>query len=316
MQELGGDSRATAPSTVSSPMPSMAPSRAPASAPTTASDGAATTARTATPPGAATPTLPTQRPARPLTARPLWLAAAAATVFGLVFGAGALISSPASAATPSGAAIEATTIKTISAVSPSVVQIQGRGSALGGSAGSVGSGEILTTSGYIVTNDHVVRGSPRLTALLADGRQLPATLIGEAPTEDLAVIKINANNLKPIAVGNSNLVQVGEYALAIGSPLGLEQSATSGIVSALNRQVHETVGGQLISISGLIQTSAPINSGNSGGALVNLRGQLIGIPTLGAVEPSTGVAANGIGFAISSNRMKTIVRQLTNGAVR
>jgi S1-C subfamily serine protease len=108
---------------------------------------------------------------------------------------------------------------------------------------------------------------------------------------------------------------VGEYALALGSPLGLEQSATSGIISALNREVNEVVDGQRITIGGLVQTSAPINPGNSGGALVNLKGELIGIPTFAALVPSSGEAANGIGFAISSNRMKTIVHQLTGGAV-
>jgi S1-C subfamily serine protease len=200
----------------------------------------------------------------------------------------------------------------VHAVDPSVVQIQGRGSSVG--QGSVGSGEILTTSGYIVTNDHVVRGLSTFSVLLADGRQIAARVVGEAPTEDLAVLKITARNLKPIKVGNSSLVQVGQYALALGSPLGLEQSATSGIISALDRQANTDVYGKIITMTGMIQTSAPINPGNSGGALVNLQGELIGIPTLSAIEPSTGVAANGIGFAISSNRMQAIVRQLTNGA--
>ncbi|HLJ82072.1 MAG TPA: trypsin-like peptidase domain-containing protein [Ktedonobacterales bacterium] len=260
-------------------------------------------------------TPPPRNTERKLPIHPLWLAAIAAALFGLVFGVGAVAGSPstssATSSAPSGTTIEETTINTIQAVDPSVVQIQGRGGAAGG---SVGSGEILTTSGYIVTNDHVVRGSSRLSVLLTDGRQISAQLIGEAPTEDLAVLKISASNLKPIAVGDSSQVQVGEYALAIGSPLGLEQSATSGIISALNRQANENVDGRVVTITGLIQTSAPINPGNSGGALVNLKGQLIGIPTLGAVEPSSGVAANGIGFAISSNRMQTIVSQLTGGA--
>jgi S1-C subfamily serine protease len=236
-----------------------------------------------------------------------------AALFGLVFGVGALNAGlgTSTSSAPSGTTIEATTINVIQTVSPSVVQIQGRGI---GAGGSVGSGEILTTSGYIVTNDHVVHGFSSYTVLLADGRQMPATLVGEAPTEDLAVLKISASNLKPITVGDSSRVQVGEYALALGSPPGLAQSATSGIVSALNRTVNEVVDGQRISITGLIQTSAPINPGNSGGALVNLKGQLIGISTLGAVEPSSGAAANGIGFAISSNRMETIVGRLTGGA--
>ncbi len=272
--------------------------------------------------GAAPATAQTARQAPPASRQagrrppihPLWLAACAAALFGIVFGVGAISASPSAPASsaPSGTSIEEMTINVIQTVSPSVVQIQGRGN---GPGGSVGSGEILTTSGYIVTNDHVVHGFPRFSVLLADGRQVSATLVGEAPTEDLAVLKISASNLKPISVGDSSQVRVGEYALALGSPLGLEQSATSGIVSALNREVGEIVDGARISITGMIQTSAPINPGNSGGALVNLKGQLIGIPTLAAVEPSSGVAANGIGFAISSNRMKTIVGQLTGGAV-
>jgi S1-C subfamily serine protease len=263
-------------------------------------------------------TSPVSAPPRPerqrLSIHPLWLVLGVAALFGLVFGIGALTggTSTTSTSVPSGTDIEATTIQVIHHVDPSVVQVQGRGSGAG--QGSVGSGEILTTSGYIVTNDHVVHGLASFTVLLADGRQIAARLVGEAPSEDLAVLKVSASNLKPIAVGDSSQVRVGEYALALGSPLGLEQSATSGIVSALNRQANEVVDGATFTITGLIQTSAPINPGNSGGALVNLKGQLIGIPTLAAVEPSTGVAANGIGFAISSNRMRAIVRQLTGGA--
>jgi S1-C subfamily serine protease len=261
-------------------------------------------------------TSPAPAPPRPdsrrLSIHPLWLALGAAALFGLIFGMGALASRSGSstASAPSGTDIEATTIQVIHTVDPSVVQVQARGSAGSG----VGSGEILTTSGYIVTNEHVVHGLSSYAVLLADGRQFAARLIGEAPREDLAVLKISARNLTPIAVGDSSQVQVGQYDVAIGSPLGLEQSATSGIISALNRQANVTVDGQIVTITGLIQTSAPINPGNSGGALVNLKGQLIGIPTLGAVEPSSGAAANGIGFAISSNRMATIVKQLTGGA--
>jgi S1-C subfamily serine protease len=231
-------------------------------------------------------------------------------LFGLVFGTGALVGGIAS--TPSGTQIEAATINVVQKVSPSVVEVQARG---GGTLGSsVGSGEILTTSGYVVTNDHVVHGFSQFTTLLSDGRQISAHLIGEDPHEDLAVLHISAPDLKPIAIGNSSEVQVGQFDLALGSPLGLEHSATSGIVSALNRQAIEQVDGASVVMTGLIQTSAPINPGNSGGALVDLDGQLIGIPTLAAVDPSTGVAANGIGFAISSNRMETVVRQLTGGA--
>lgn len=291
------------------------PSNSPVSTATPIDRGAATTPA----PQNASDSAPVPKPARRRFAiHPLWLALSVAALFGLIFGVGALVgngnqSNSSTASVPSGTTIEATTISVIRNVDPSVVQIQGRGL---GSGGSVGSGEILTTSGYIVTNSHVVHGLSSFMVLLANGQQISASLVGEAPTEDLAVLKVNASNLKPIAVGDSSQVEVGEFAIAMGSPLGLEQSATSGIVSALNRQANEEVDGKIIPITGLIQTSAPINPGNSGGALVNLKGQLIGIPTLAAVDPSTGVAANGIGFAISSNRMKTIVSQLTSGAVQ
>ncbi len=152
----------------------------------------------------------------------LWLAVGAAALFGLIFSVGAIAggagtSSSASSASsaPSGTAIEQQTINTIRTVDPSVVQVQAQGSRGSG----VGSGEILTTSGYIVTNDHVVCGLSSLRVLLADGRQVAARLVGEAPTEDLAVLKISTSNLKPIAVGDSSKAQVGEYALAI-APLG------------------------------------------------------------------------------------------------
>lgn len=239
---------------------------------------------------------------------PLWFVAAAIAVFALVFGVAGLANGGARAtSSPSGSDLEQTTINVIQAVDPSVVQIQAQNSRGGG---SVGSGEILTTSGYIVTNSHVVHGFSTFRVLLSSGHEVAATLVGEAPSEDLAVLKINAEGLKPITVSDSSKVQVGQYAIAMGSPLGLEQSATSGIVSALNRSGKEVVDGNVYTLRGMIQTSAPINPGNSGGALVNLRGELVGIPTLSAVDPSTGVAANGIGYAIASSHMEAIVHQI------
>ena len=200
--------------------------------------------------------------------------------------------------------LQATTISVIKNVDPSIVQVQGRGN---GAGGSIGSGEILTSSGYIVTNSHVVHGQRTLSVLLSNGNTVPAQLVVDIPSQDLAVIRISASDLKPITVADSSQVEVGQSAIAMGSPLGLEQSATTGIVSALNREAQERVGGNRFTLTGMIQTSAPINPGNSGGALVNLEGQLIGIPTLAALDPSTGVAANGIGFAISSNQMEKII---------
>ena len=198
------------------------------------------------------------------------------------------------------------------AVAPSVVKItstSARGQA-------VGSGNILTADGYIVTNDHVVQGFTSYTVQLSDGKTYPAQLIGEAPQDDLAVLKIAATGLKPIAFADSSQVQVGQFAIAIGNPLNLGESVTFGIVSKVNQTASEQPNGPASTLTGLIQTSAPINPGNSGGALVNLQGQLIGIPTLAAINSETGGSANSIGFAISANRVQYVVKQLIeNGKV-
>ncbi|HEU5439854.1 MAG TPA: trypsin-like peptidase domain-containing protein [Ktedonobacterales bacterium] len=239
--------------------------------------------------------------------------------------AGCELTSPSSSPSGSSAAVptvavpaaatdlEQTVQTVIRRVQPSIVEVQ----ASGGSQGqSIGSGEVIATGGYIVTNDHVVRGSQQLAVVLANGQTAPATLVGEAPEDDLAVLKTNAANLRPISLGDSNAVLVGTFVLAIGSPLGLDQSVTSGIVSALNRTASEAPSGPAGVLTGLIQTSAPINPGNSGGALVNLRGELIGIPTLGVSNPQNGQAVNGIAFAIPSNRVKFVADQLIkNGRV-
>jgi S1-C subfamily serine protease len=200
---------------------------------------------------------------------------------------------------PSAQDLQQTVINVIDTVQPSVVQVTGQSS----QGGSIGSGEILNTSGYIVSNDHVVSGFSNLSVQLSNGKQYSASLVGAAPQEDLAVLRIQASGLRPINVANSDKVQVGQFAIALGSPLGLEQSATLGIVSALDRSAGEGSSGTAAQLIGLIQTSAPINPGNSGGALVDLHGNLIGVPTLAAANPENGAAANGIGFAIPSNRM-------------
>ena len=214
--------------------------------------------------------------------------------------------SPSLTLPPAAQDMQQQVITVINVTQPSVVQVQAQGAQGAG----VGSGEILTADGYIVTNDHVVRGFSQYAVLLSNGKTYPAQVVGESPQDDLAVIKINATGLRPIAFGDSSKVVVGQFALALGSPLGLQQSATFGIVSALNRSASEGPNGPASELTGLIQTSAPINPGNSGGALVDLTGQLIGVPTLGAVDPNSGGAANGIGFAISSNRVKFVADQL------
>ncbi len=198
------------------------------------------------------------------------------------------------------------------AVKPSVVEI----TSVAGGQEAIGSGDILTADGYIVTNDHVVQGFTSYTVTLSNGTNYSAQLVGQDPQDDLAVLKIAATKLKPIAFADSSKAQVGDFAIVVGNPLGLQQSVTFGIVSALNRSASEAPSGPASELTGLVQTSAPINPGNSGGALVNLQGQLIGIPTLEATNPETGTAANGIGYAIPANRVENIASQLIqNGKV-
>jgi S1-C subfamily serine protease len=202
--------------------------------------------------------------------------------------------------------LQQTIIEVSNQVQPSVVEV----TSVGQNSEAIGSGVILTSDGSIATNDHVVNGFSSYTVTLSNGTKYSARLVGQDAQDDLAVLKIAATNLKPIAFADSSRVQVGEFALALGSPLGLENSTTFGIVSAINRTESEAPSGPASELTGLIQTSAAINPGNSGGALVNLQGQLIGMPTLGASNTESGSAAVDIGFAIPSNRIKFVTDQL------
>jgi putative serine protease PepD len=176
-----------------------------------------------------------------------------------------------------------------------------------------GSGVILTVDGYILSNNHVVESAraSTLTVTLSDGKKVKATTVGTDPKTDLAVIKAEATGLKAATFGDSNRVAVGDTVLAIGSPLGLQGSVTSGIISAKDRTIG--VGqNRSGSLSGLLQTDAPINPGNSGGALVNMAGDVIGINT--AIATSGGGEGNiGVGFAIPSNKAKRVAEQLIKG---
>ena len=194
------------------------------------------------------------------------------------------------------------------AVTPSVVEIK----SVAGNQEAIGSGDILTTSGYIVTNDHVVDGYTSYTVILYNGTTLTAQLVGKDPQDDLAVIKVSASNLQPIAFADSSKLQVGVFAIAIGNPYGQRETATFGTVSGLNRTESESPEGPAAILTGLVQTSAPIAPGNSGGALVNMQGQLIGIPTLGATSQQTEAsgATTTVGFAIPSNEVKSVAQQL------
>ena len=180
-------------------------------------------------------------------------------------------------------------------------------SCTGYNTGSTGTGVILSSDGYIVTNAHVVDGAGSISVLLTDDRTLSATLIGSDEISDLAVLQISAENLIPAQFGDSNALRVGDTVAAIGDPLGMKYRGTytDGIVSAINRDVN--MDGRNMT---LIQTNAALNSGNSGGPLINCYGQVIGINTMkiGAFTDSAGV--EGIGFAIPSATVKDIVDQL------
>ena len=174
----------------------------------------------------------------------------------------------------------------------------------------LGSGVIVDASkGYIVTNNHVIDQADEILVNLKDGRQFTAKKIGTDAQSDIALLQIKADNLTEIKIANSDDLRVGDFAVAIGSPFGLGQTVTSGIVSALGRS-----GLNIEQLEDFIQTDAAINSGNSGGALVNLRGELIGINTA-ILGPSGGNV--GIGFAIPSTMMRNLVDQIIEyGEVR
>ena len=192
---------------------------------------------------------------------------------------------------------------------PSVVSI----SCAGYGKSSTGTGVVLTSDGYIVTNAHVVEGAGSIEVLLSDDRAFPASVIGSDEVSDLAVLQVQAVDLIPASFGDSSMLRIGDMVAAIGDPLGVEYRGTytNGIVSAINRDVD--MDGRTMT---LIQTNAALNSGNSGGPLINCYGQVIGINTMkiGAFTDSAGV--EGIGFAIPSATVKEIVDQLiTQGYV-
>ena len=171
--------------------------------------------------------------------------------------------------------------------------------------GATGTGVVMTADGYIITNYHVIQGSYEVEVLLADDSVHQALLVGGDQTNDLAVLKIDAQDLTPAEFGDSDQLQVGDPALAIGNPLGeeLRGTMTDGIISAISRDVN--VDGNTMT---LIQTTAALNSGNSGGALLNDRGQVVGITNMKMTSYSGSV--EGLGFAIPTNTVKSIVDEL------
>ncbi len=200
--------------------------------------------------------------------------------------------------------ISAVRAAVVNKVKPAVVQINvttSQGSGLG-------SGVIIDKRGYIVTNNHVVSGTRTVQVVLSDGTNHQGTVTGTDPADDLAVVKIDPPaNMTVAQLGDSSSLKVGQDVMAIGNPLGITQTVTSGIVSALGRNVNEQNGAV---IPNAVQTDAPINPGNSGGALVDLQGNVVGIPTLTAVDPEFNTPANGVGFAIPSNRVKFVTPQI------
>jgi Do/DeqQ family serine protease len=174
----------------------------------------------------------------------------------------------------------------------------------------LGSGVIISTDGYILTNHHVVDGAEQIKVDLNDNRTLDAKVVGSDPPSDLAVLKIDATNLPVLALGDSDKVRVGDVVLAIGNPLGIGQTVTMGIISAKGRQTGLSSG----AFEDFLQTDAPINQGNSGGALVSTNSELVGINSQ-ILSPSGG--SIGIGFAIPSNMARTITDTLVkSGKVR
>ncbi len=175
----------------------------------------------------------------------------------------------------------------IEQVLPAVVSIN--------AAGGIGSGAVFRQDGYIITNKHVVTGLSTVTVKTFDKKQYTANVIGESTTKDLAIIKINANNIPYLAFANSDNVKTGESVIALGSPGGLDFTVTEGIISAVNRMINSV---------NHLQTDVPINPGNSGSPLVNKAGQIVGINTM-KVQ-----GFEGVGFAITSNEVQTAIQEI------
>ena len=200
----------------------------------------------------------------------------------------------------------------VAAVRDSVVTITSEGFSSRGFAAipstGVGSGVILTADGYILTNKHVVTGSQSLTVELADGRQLPATIVKESADQDLALIKVEASGLTPAVIGDVASLQVGETVIAIGSPLGtFTETVTKGILSATGRTitVQDDATGRPVTLTNLLQTDAAINPGNSGGPLLDANGKVIGINTAASTN------AEGLGFATPISAAASLIAQAT-----
>jgi S1-C subfamily serine protease len=196
-------------------------------------------------------------------------------------------------------------IHVVETVSPAVISVFGRDAE---GRGGAGSGFIVTPDGYAITNSHVIEERPNLMAETADGDKLRAELVGDDPATDLAVVRLAASGLPYAQLGDSNGLRVGQLVIAMGSPLGLQSTVSTGVVSALGRSMRAR-DGRLI--ENIIQHAAPINPGNSGGPLVDSRGLVVGINT------AIIAMAQGLGFAIPSATAEWVLQEiLTHGNVR
>jgi putative serine protease PepD len=197
-------------------------------------------------------------------------------------------------------------------VTPSVVSISVK-TATGGGTGSGSIYRTSATTSYIITNNHVIEGavtSGTIKVEFSDGAEIPATIVGRDRVYDIAVLLVRKGNLPVVPLGDSSKVSAGDEVLAIGSPLGLANTVTQGIVSALNRPVTAGTNDSLSYVNA-IQTDAAINPGNSGGALVDTQGRLIGVPSAIASLNSGGVGGNiGVGFAIPINEAKRVIEEI------
>ena len=268
------------------------------------------------PPGppASPPMRPRKRPGRPAAILLLTLVLALIFGTGLFSGWAYAHSSSASTTTNAGATSTATSSSgtslqaqqeaAIAKIEPSVVELE----VTTAQGQQIGSGVIIDAQGDIVTNNHVVSGAQSITVVFSNGSTEKGQLIGTSASNDLAVVRIAPYaNMVVAQLGDSSKLVVGQDVIAVGNPLGITETATYGIVSALNRSVPESAG---VTISNAIQTDAALNPGNSGGALINLQGQLIGITFAGAENTQTNTAADGVNFAIPSNLVQTVVQQI------
>jgi 2-alkenal reductase len=210
--------------------------------------------------------------------------------------------------------VETTITQDVKTIGPAVVTvtgtIQGQNSPFSSSAsGTVsGSGFFISSQGYVLTNDHVIDGAQNLAVILADGTQESATVVGADTYSDIAVLKVSGKVPAVASLGNSDVLNPGETAIAIGSPLGdFKNTVTVGVISATGRSIDT---GNGYTMDNLIQTDAAINQGNSGGPLVDLAGQVIGINNMIVRNSGTGTVAEGLGFAIPINTAQAVAQQI------